>query len=271
MSARMLYRGLLKMAKSWHLTIRQPSHSKINQKKKAEMVQRPSRMDIRRLAASYLDGWFWFCPSLWWTPKSVEESSWNICCESFERKLQEAYEDYGVGAFATRGVGRLYHIPGIMDAKVYVKILDNELRESALALFKKEPWYLQHDNDPKHTAHLTLDYLDDHAITVVPWPPQSPDLNPIDNLWSILDRKCNGRKCKNAEELFRDLQNSWRSLDTVSIGEIGGQHASPDRGSNCSRRPSHKILTWWRIGWNVCSDKYLHWKCGHFENVKQWM
>jgi hypothetical protein len=124
------------------------------------------------------------------------------------------------GCFSATGVGHLHLIEGIMDSKAYMKILDNELRPSAKALFGKKPWILQQDNDRKHTAQATKDYLEDHNISCMVWPAQSPDLNPLENLWSILDNKCSDRACKNANSLFEVLLKAWKLLDRELLEKL---------------------------------------------------
>jgi len=116
------------------------------------------------------------------------------------------------GCFSAHGVGKISLIEGIMDTKVYTLILDNELRDSVKTLFKKKQYIFQQDNDPKHKAKKTLEYFSDNGIRVLPWPAQSPDLNPIENLWSILNNKCKNRQTTNAKGLFEDLERAWNEL-----------------------------------------------------------
>jgi hypothetical protein len=110
------------------------------------------------------------------------------------------------------GVGRLYRIHGIMNAGCYHDILQHQMFPSADALFPRLPWIFQQDNNPKHTAGINKRYLQNRNVNVMELPAQSPDLNPIENLWNEFDRRLKNRVCNTENELFEKLQEGWDDL-----------------------------------------------------------
>ena len=69
-----------------------------------------------------------------------------------------------------------------------------------------EECFFQQDNAPCCIARSVKVRMKDHHIRTLSWPAQSPDLNPIKNLWNVIKRKMDGHKPSNKAELLEFLR-----------------------------------------------------------------
>lgn len=114
----------------------------------------------------------------------------------------------------------LHFIQGNNDAAQYILILQNTMVPAAQQLFIDNEYVLLQDSAPAHTAASTIAWLNNNNIQYIPpdvWPANSPDFNPIENIWSILDDKVRSRKVKTRGGLMRAIQEEWEkiSIDTI--------------------------------------------------------
>jgi hypothetical protein len=118
------------------------------------------------------------------------------------------------GCFCGRGLGYCYIFNENMNGKLLKKILGSHLIESAHLHYEQDPpelWHLLQDNDPKHKSVLVRTWLFNHGISMLDFPPYSPDLNPIENLWNDLARRVEARPACTIHELQDVIAEEWEA------------------------------------------------------------
>lgn len=110
---------------------------------------------------------------------------------------------------------------GFLRAQQYLNtILEPIVRPWAGAVGQN--FHLMHDNARPHIAANVTNWLTNEGIEVLPWPAQSPDLNPIEHVWDMLQRRITPYM-GNIHDRFRFrelLTQEWEQLPQADIDNV---------------------------------------------------
>ncbi|UYV83554.1 hypothetical protein LAZ67_23001451, partial [Cordylochernes scorpioides] len=118
------------------------------------------------------------------------------------------------GAITYDSRSPLLRIQGTMTAQRYV---DDVLRPVTLPYLQGVPNALyQQDNARPHTARISQQALQD--VQMLPWPPYSPDLSPIEHVWDIIGRRLHALpQPRSEDELWQMVEREWRAISQNAI------------------------------------------------------
>lgn len=127
----------------------------------------------------------------------------------------------GVWGFITAGgVGELVEITSRMNSAEYISIINDIYEPAVDSIYgeQKHEFLLMQDNSAVHTSTATKHYFNTHPEIKLlqDWPPKSPDINPIENVWSTLTYNWDNDAMFNSrEDILNATKNRWNNL----IGE----------------------------------------------------
>jgi transposase len=142
------------------------------------------------------------------------------------------------GAIGYYAKAKLFYFEENLTKELYQQILTSRLKDNALTFSSDAPksltrkWVFLQDNDPKHTAKKSKETIEklvgDRFLS---HPSNSPDLNPMEDIWSYLDRKVKERNVTTINGLKRILTQEWNSMDWAEIRS--SVESMPDRINEC--------------------------------------
>jgi transposase len=121
-------------------------------------------------------------------------------------------------AFGALGKSDIIFYDGTMKSENYQEMLYNKMLPFARRLWDKDRIF-QQDNAPIHVSESTMKWFEENGVTLLPFPPNSPDLNPMENLWGLLVRRVYAikRNFNDKTELKEAIKACW---GTISVKEL---------------------------------------------------
>lgn len=219
-SRRLIEKGMI-----GRVAVKKPLLRSANKKKRLEFAK--SHVDWT------IDQW----KSVLWTDESKFELFGSHRRQFVRRKVNERFKKECIlptvkhgggsvmiwGCFSYAGVGQLVKIDGILKKEQYHNILKSHAIPSGINLIGRG-FIFQQDNDPKHTSKLCAGYLErkkeSGVCDIMEWPPQSPDLNPIELLWEELDRRVRNLKPTSLPGLWNCLKEAWSNIEQQTLEKL---------------------------------------------------
>ena len=141
------------------------------------------------------------------------------------------------GCFSGRGLGKLIVLPANIKVNqdIYYELLNEHLEEcfelTGASVF-------QQDGAPCHTAKSVITWLKDCEIKFIEdWPGNSPDLNPIENLWQVVKHGLQGKDVSTLPKLEKEIRACWDAIPTKKLHDLA--MSMPRRLKDVKKRSGH--------------------------------
>ena len=133
----------------------------------------------------------------------------KLCEAHIDQYVKKPLKRMFWGSFSYNGMGSLYPVKGMMNSQQYIDVINQKVTKDMEEAFPQGGGIYMHDSAPCHKAKKVAEVLRQKDILVLDWPGNSPDLNPIENLWSILKLEQSKHDCTTMEKLTKVIIDIW--------------------------------------------------------------
>ena len=110
-----------------------------------------------------------------------------------------------------------------MNSERYIKVLEDFVYP--ISFEKGDPsidWLYMDDNASCHRSHITKQFKKQMGLRTIEWPPYSPDINPIENIWSVMKKtiRRNIQLTDDLVNLKRLVINTWKDIPQATIDNV---------------------------------------------------
>lgn len=137
----------------------------------------------------------------------------NLNIDDYNYTVKHPTKIHIWGSISKNFERKIFIFTEILTAEKYLEILKTQLKD-----YKN--YILQDDNDPKHRSKIVTNWKKENNVEYIDWPSNSPDINPIENVWALLKHKIKKINVKNITELKEIILKCWNEIDASHIQNI---------------------------------------------------
>lgn len=151
----------------------------------------------------------------------TRSSSERLHPDCLVRTTKTAPQAHMWGAIGFHGKPPLKLVRGNLNAAAYQRdILSDVDKMGPKFIRPRRGWTFMHDMAPAHRAASTTRFLAEKGINILDWPGNSPDLNPIENVWAYVQRRLPKLLPRNSREFEGWIHEAWKAVPTSYIQKL---------------------------------------------------
>ena len=148
------------------------------------------------------------------------EDEWDLSCVSATVKHSPSCIYWG--CFSRKGVGPIVLLSESATGNSHVTILRKYVVPAMRRTFSNNDGWFQEDNARPHKSKVAMSFQAENNLRMLTWPAQSPDLNPIENLWAEVKKSIRAYKKppSNLSVLDRYVKKAWQKIPKCTIENL---------------------------------------------------